>query len=270
MSEHLYSSFDALEFDRPAPGVLRIVIDTPGKMNAVDSAKHEQLATVWRAVDSDPETRVALVRGAGGVFSAGGDLDMIEEIAEDFGTRIRAMKEARDLVYNLINCSKLVVSAIDGYAVGAGLAVALLADISIASRSVRILDGHTRLGVAAGDHAAIIWPLLCGLARSKYYLLTCDPLSGEEAERIGLVSRCVDDDALHDVALEIAEKLAAGSQSALRWTKYSLNNWLRSAGPTFDTSVALEMLGFGGPDAKEGIAAIREKRDPRFSGPASE
>ena len=270
MSEDLYSSFDALEFDRPAPGGLRIVIDTPGKMNAVDSAKHEQLATVWRAVDSDPETRVALVRGAGGVFSAGGDLDMIEEIAEDFGTRIRAMKEARDLVYNLINCSKLVVSAIDGYAVGAGLAVALLADISIASRSVRILDGHTRLGVAAGDHAAIIWPLLCGLARSKYYLLTCDPLSGEEAERIGLVSRCVDDDALHDVALEIAEKLAAGSQSALRWTKYSLNNWLRSAGPTFDTSVALEMLGFGGPDAKEGIAAIREKRDPRFSGPASE
>ncbi len=270
MSEELYSSFDALEFDRPAPGVLRIVIDTPGKMNSVDSAKHEQLASVWHTVDSDPETRVALVRGAGGVFSAGGDLDMIEEIAEDFGTRIRAMKEARDLVYNLINCSKLVVSAIDGYAVGAGLAVALLADISIASRSVRILDGHTRLGVAAGDHAAIIWPLLCGLARSKYYLLTCDPLSGEEAERIGLVSRCVDDDALHDVALEIAEKLAAGSQSALRWTKYSLNNWLRSAGPTFDTSVALEMLGFGGPDAKEGIAAIREKRDPRFSGPASE
>ena len=270
MSEDLYSSFDALEFDRPVPGVLRIVIDTPGKMNAVDSAKHEQLANVWRAVDSDPETRVALVRGAGGVFSAGGDLDMIEEIAEDYGTRIRAMKEARDLVYNLINCSKIVVSAIDGYAVGAGLAVALLADISIASRSVRILDGHTRLGVAAGDHAAIIWPLLCGLAKSKYYLLTCDPLSGEEAERIGLVSRCVDDDALHDVALEIAEKLAAGSQSALRWTKYSLNNWLRSAGPTFDASVALEMLGFGGPDAKEGIAAIREKRDPRFSGPASE
>jgi enoyl-CoA hydratase len=270
MSEDLYSSFDALEFDRPAPGVLRIVINTPGKMNAVDSAKHEQLATVWRAVDSDPETRVALVRGAGGVFSAGGDLDMIEEIAEDFGTRIRAMKEARDLVYNVINCSKLVISAIDGYAVGAGLAVALLADISIASRSVRILDGHTRLGVAAGDHAAIIWPLLCGLAKSKYYLLTCDPLSGEEAERIGLVSRCVDDDALHDVALETAEKLATGSQSALRWTKYSLNNWLRSAGPAFDTSVALEMLGFGGPDAKEGIAAIREKRDPRFKGPASE
>ena len=270
MAEDLYSSFDQLAFDRPMPGVLRIVIDTPGKLNAVDRPKHEQLSTVWQAVDRDAETRVVLVRGAGGVFSAGGDLDMIKEISENFETRIRVMKEARDLVYNVINCSKLVVSAIDGYAVGAGLAVALLADISVASRSARILDGHTRLGVAAGDHAAIIWPLLCGMAKSKYYLLTCEPLSGEEAERIGLVSRCVEDDSLHDEALAIAGRLAEGSQSALRWTKYALNNWLRSAGPTFDASVALEMLGFGGPDAREGMAAIQEKRPPRFSGPASE
>ncbi len=268
MSDDLYASYDELKFDRPLPGVLRIVIDTPGKMNAVDRAKHAQLSTVWNAVDRDPETRVALVRGAGGVFSSGGDLDMIKEITDDFETRIHVMREARDLVYNVINCSKLIVSAIDGYAVGAGLAVALLADVSVAARSARILDGHTRLGVAAGDHAAIIWPLLCGLARSKYYLLLCERLSGEEAERIGLVSRCVDDDDLHETALEIALRLAQGSQSALRWTKYALNNWLRSAGPTFDTSVALEMLGFGGPDVREGIAAIQEKRDPRFTGPA--
>ncbi len=268
MSDDLYASYNELKFDRPLPGVLRIVIDTPGKMNAVDRAKHEQLSTVWNVVDRDPETRVALVRGAGGVFSAGGDLDMIKEITDDFETRIHVMREARDLVYNVINCSKLIVSAIDGYAVGAGLAIALLADVSVAARSARILDGHTRLGVAAGDHAAIIWPLLCGLARSKYYLLLCEQLTGEEAERIGLVSRCVDDDDLHDTALEIAERLAQGSQSALRWTKYALNNWLRSAGPTFDTSVALEMLGFGGPDVREGIAAIQEKRDPRFTGPA--
>ncbi|MEE9278604.1 MAG: enoyl-CoA hydratase/isomerase family protein [Myxococcota bacterium] len=268
MSDDLYASYNELKFDRPLPGVLRIVIDTPGKMNAVDRAKHEQLSTVWNVVDRDPETRVALVRGAGGVFSAGGDLDMIKEITDDFETRIHVMREARDLVYNVINCSKLIVSAIDGYAIGAGLAIALLADVSVAARSARILDGHTRLGVAAGDHAAIIWPLLCGLARSKYYLLLCEQLTGEEAERIGLVSRCVDDDDLHDTALEIAERLAQGSQSALRWTKYALNNWLRSAGPTFDTSVALEMLGFGGPDVREGIAAIQEKRDPRFTGPA--
>jgi enoyl-CoA hydratase len=93
----------------------------------------------------------------------------------------------------------------------------------------------------------------------------CESVSGEEAERIGLVSLCVDDDALHQTALEIAERLAAGSPTAIRWTKYALNNWLRLAGPTFDTSLALEFLGFGGPDLREGVAAFREKRPPRFS-----
>src|SRR5437763_8778950 len=157
-----------------------------------------------------------------------------------------------------------------GPAVGAGLVCGLLADVSIASKDVRIIDGHTRLGVAAGDHAAIVWPLLCGMAKAKYHLLTCQPLSGEEAERIGLVSLCVDDDELHERALAVARQLAAGSQSAIRWTKYTLNNWLRQAGPLFDASLALEFFGFGGPDVREGIAALREKRRPEFTGPASE
>jgi enoyl-CoA hydratase len=153
-----------------------------------------------------------------------------------------------------------------GPAVGAGLAAGLLADVSIAAKNARIIDGHTRLGVAAGDHAAIVWPLLCGLAKAKYHLLLCEPLSGEEAERIGLVSLAVDEAKLFDTAREVAAKLAAGSQSALRWTKYSLNNWLRLAGPTFDASLALEMLGFSGPDVREGIASLREKRKPEFGG----
>ena len=186
------------------------------------------------------------------------------EIVEDFGVRARVMREARDLVYNVINCSKPIVSALEGPAVGAGLVVGLLADISVAGRSARIIDGHTRLGVAAGDHSAIVWPLLCGMAKAKYYLLTCEPVSGEEAERIGLVSLCVDDDQVQATAEQIARQLASGSQSAIRWTKYALNNWLRAMGPTFDTSLALEMLGFGGPEVKEGLASHLEKRRPSF------
>jgi len=89
-------------------------------------------------------------------------------------------------------------------------------------------------------------------------------VSGEEAERIGLVSLCVDESELADKALEVARRLASGSQSALRWTKYSLNNWLRMAGPTFDASLALEMLGFTGPDVREGLSSLREKRSPKF------
>ena len=152
--------------------------------------------------------RAVVVRGAGKAFSAGGSFDMIEDMTRDDTVRARVLREARDLVYNVINCSKPVVSAITGPAVGAGLVVALLADVSVAGRSAKIVDGHTRLGVAAGDHAAICWPLLCGMAKAKYYLLSCDPLTGEEAERIGLVSVCVDDEEVHDRALQIAHELS--------------------------------------------------------------
>jgi enoyl-CoA hydratase len=183
---------------------------------------------------------------------------------EDEATLLRVWKEASDLVYNLINCSKPVVSAIRGTAVGAGLAVALLADISIAGRDAKILDGHTRLGVAAGDHSIIIWPLLCGLAKARYYLLTNQPLSGAEAERIGLVALCVEDAEVHATALDVAKKLAAGSATAMRWTKHALNNWLRLAGPSFDASLALEFLGFRLADVREGLAAVREKRPAKF------
>jgi enoyl-CoA hydratase len=225
---------------------------------------HAELTQVWRDVENDSNTNVVILTGAGKVFSAGGDFGMIQEIMRDFDTRARVWKEARNLVYNLINCPKPIVSAMRGVAVGAGLVCGLLADISIATKDCRIIDGHTRLGVAAGDHAAIVWPLLCGLAKAKYYLLLCDQLLGDEAERIGLVSLAVDESELDAKALEIASRLAEGAQSAIRWTKYALNNWLRQAGPTFDTSLALEFLGFSGPDVQEGLSAHLEKRKPKF------
>jgi enoyl-CoA hydratase len=231
---------------------------------------HRELADVWLAVDRDPDTRVALLAGAGKAFSAGGSFDLIESMVDDYGTRTRVMREARDLVLNVVNCSKPIVSAVHGPAVGAGLVAALLADVSVVARDARIIDGHTRLGVAAGDHAAICWPLLCGMAKAKYYLLTCETLTGEEAERIGLVSLCVDADEVQDRALSVARALAEGAQSAIRWTKHTLNHWYRTAVPAFDASLAYEFYGFGGPDAAEGLAAHREKRPPRFSGPTSE
>ena len=270
MRERYAAAHPSLSFDQPGAGVLRIVLDTPGRLNAVDAAMHRDLSKVWLTIDQDPEVRAVIVRGAGDAFSSGGDLDLVEAMTEDFATRIQVLREARDLVYNVVNCAKPVVSAMAGPAVGAGLVVGLLADVSIAARTARIIDGHTRLGVAAGDHAAIVWPLLCGLAKAKYHLLLCEPVSGEEAERIGLVSLCVDDQKLHDTALNVASKLAASSPSAIRWTKYALNNWLRLAGPTFDTSLALEFMGFAGPDVREGIASLRAKRPPSFDGPAPE
>lgn len=260
-----YARYQRLQFDRPHPRVLRVIMSNPGKLNAADAIMHNELAAIWRDVDTDPEVCAVILTGAGKAFSAGGDFEMIGRIIDDFSTRARVWKEARDIVYNLIQCSKPVVSAMRGPAVGAGLVCGLLADISLASKDARIIDGHTRLGVAAGDHAAIVWPLLCGMAKAKYHLLLCEPLSGTEAERIGLISLAVDDRELDAKALEIATRLAEGAPNAVRWTKYALNNWLRAAGPIFDTSLALEFLGFSSPDVREGLASHREKRKPNFS-----
>ncbi len=259
-----YARYQRLQVNRHDDGIVEVVMGSPGRLSTADHVMHGELAAIWKDIDADEAARVAILRGEGKGFSAGGDLALVEDMAQDFEVRARVWREARDLVYNVVNCSKPIVSAMHGPAVGAGLVAGLLADISIATRNARIIDGHTRLGVAAGDHAAIVWPLLCGMAKAKYYLLLCDPVSGEEAERIGLVSLAVEEADLLPKAFEVAQRLARGSQSAIRWTKYALNNWLRLAGPSFDASLALEFLGFTGPDVREGIASLREKRAPKF------
>jgi enoyl-CoA hydratase len=259
-----YDEFPSLRIESGENGVLHLLLDAPG-LNSVGPQMHRDLADIWPAIGRDPDVRAVLVRGEGKAFSSGGSFDLLDETIGEFNDRLRIMREARDLVLNMVNFDKPVISAIHGAAVGAGLVVALLADVSVAGRSAKIIDGHTKLGVAAGDHAAICWPLLVGMAKAKYYLLTCEPLSGEEAERIGLVSICVDDDEVLGTATRIATDLAQGAQSAIRFTKHSLNHWYRMFAPVFETSLGLEFLGFGGPDVREGLAAHREKRPARFS-----
>ena len=178
------TKYKVLKLDCPAEKVLRITFDRPETYNSLDADGHRELAYIWREIDDDPTINSVLLTGAGKAFSSGGDFEMIEKVMDDFDFRARIWKEAKDLVYNVINCSKPIVSAINGPAVGAGLVAGLLADISIAGKKAKIVDGHTNLGVAAGDSAVINWPLLCGMAKSKYLLLTCEPINGEEAERI--------------------------------------------------------------------------------------
>ena len=259
-----YAKYHKLKFDYPAERVLRITFDRPETYNSVDAETHTQMTDIWVDIDRDPDINTVIVTGAGKAFSSGGDFSLIENMVGNFDEIMKTWKEAKDLVYNIINCNKAIISAINGPAAGAGLVIGILADISICGKRAKLVDGHPRLGVAAGDVAAIIWPLLCGMAKAKYYLMTGKPVTGEEAERIGLVSMCVEDEELQETALKIATDLSLGSQSAIRWTKYSLNNWLRSAGPIFDASTALEMLGFMGEDVKEGVASHKEKRKPVF------
>ena len=260
-----YRDYQHLTFERRERGVVLVTINRPEVLNATNDRLHWELTQVWLTLDADETARVAVVTGAGTrAFSAGGDLEMVEANSRDPKRLARTIREASDLVYNMINTDKPIISAINGVAVGAGLVVARLADISVMSETARFTDGHTKLGVVAGDHAAILWPLLCGMAKAKYYLLTSEFIDGREAERIGLVSLCVPAEQVLPKALEIGDRLARGAQQAIRWTKRSLNNWLRQAGPIFDQSIALEMLTFMEEDVREGLAAIREKRPPAF------
>ncbi len=258
------TSYERLLIERRAHGVVLLTLSNPGKLNATDATLHAELARVFRDVADDESIRAVVVTGEGKAFSAGGDLAWISGQVGSYTQTMRVMKEAGDIVRTMIDCDTPIIAAINGVAVGAGLAVALMADISIIDEAARFTDGHMRLGVAAGDHAVAIWPLLCGMAKAKYYLLTSDFIDGREAERIGLVSKAVPGEQVLPEALALAERLAQGPRDAIRFTKRSLNHWLRQALPNFEASLAYEMLNFLGPDAAEGLDALQSKRTPEF------
>ena len=260
-----YAAFDRLLFDRPAQHVLRVTINAPERMNALDVRAHRQMETVWAEIDNDPETRVTIVTGAGRGFCAGAAIDGIPTDPPDRHEQYcTSFREANSLVAGIVNARKPIISAINGPAVGAGLAIALLADIPIAAKTAKLLDGHVRIGVTAGDHAAIIWPLLCGMAKAKYFLLTNETMTGEEAERHNLVALAVDADQLEAKSIEVAVKLAKSAPTALRMTKYVLNHWLRQNQAIFDLSAAFEMANVSSGEAQEAIRALTTKTEAVF------
>ncbi len=260
-----FDDYQRLSFERRENGVLLVHIDRPEKYNAADKRMLTEFVTVWPDIADDEETRVAVVTGRGKAFCAGGDLQ--EELGRvaDYSAIVASMEEARKLVENMVACDKPVISAINGPAAGAGLVVALLADISIIGEDVQFTDGHLNIGLAAGDHAALIWPLLCGMAKAKYYLLTGDRMDGRTADQLGLVSKAVPREKVLTEALGVADRLGRGPQDATRWTKRALNSWLRQAMPAFDASLALEMITLFSDDVREGISAFLERRPADFS-----
>lgn len=259
-----YDDFRYLTFEHREHGVLLITINRPDQLNAANRILHHEFAEVWLTIKDDPLVRVAVITGAGRAFSVGGDLKEGAETIGKIDQVIATGEEALRIVYNMIHLDKPIISAINGPAAGAGLAVALTADISIIAEDARVTDAHMNIGVASGDHAAMIWPLYCGLPKAKLYLLTADVINGRESERIGLVSMCKPRDEVLSSALDLAARLGQKPQRALQWTKRCLNHWLRQAAPVLDLSVAYEGLNFMEPDAQEGLNAFLENRQPLF------
>lgn len=259
-----YEDYQFLLFDRRANGVLLVTINRPEKLNAANDVLHRELAQIWLTVRSDPGVRVIVITGAGRAFCVGGDLNAEIEKLGQIEPVIEMGELALQIVYNMIHLDKPIISAINGPAAGAGLAVALTADISIIAENAIVTDAHVNIGVASGDHAVMLWPLFCGMPKAKLYLLTADRIDGIEAERIGLVSMCKPQAEVLDAALDLADRIACKPQRAVRWTKRCLNHWLRQAAPVLDLSVAYEGLNFMEPDAREGLEAFLEKRPPNF------
>jgi enoyl-CoA hydratase len=260
-----YARYTRLKFDRPAERVLRITLSSPLKMGAMDAAMHREVSEIWADVDADDTVSAVIITGEGKTFSAGGDLNHERKVCDDYQLRMQAMSEAKRLVMGMLECRKPIVGAARGWAVGAGLACLILADISIASKDAKFSDGHLKIGVAAGDHATIVWPLLCGMAKAKYFLLTAETFTGEEAERMNLISLALPDEEVEERAVKIATGLANSAPAAVRWTKTMLNHWVKQAAPIFDASLALEFMGMGGPEGREGIDAFLQKRKPSFN-----
>lgn len=248
-------------------GVAVVTLNRPEALNAVDEVMHRELVDVWPALAADPEVKAIVLTGAGRAFSAGGDMRWLESTHRNFLGQQRTMREALDIIENMLRVEQPMVAAVNGPATGLGATLALFCDIVVMSETARIGDTHVRAGVVAGDGGTVIWPLLVGIHRAKEYLMTGDLIDGREAERIGLVNRAVPADEVLPTALAYARRLAEGPVWAVRWTKLALNQWLKwGLSLTMPAALALEMLTFNTEDQAEAARAFMAKRQPRFSG----
>jgi enoyl-CoA hydratase len=254
-------AYQAIRIEKRENGVALATLNRPEKRNAVDDTMHHELAQLPRDADADPEVRVLLITGAGDAFCAGGDF------AGGLHPGRKMWMESRRIVDSLLDCQKPILTAVNGYAMGLGSTVALLGDVVFAARSASFADTHVRMGIAAGDGGQVIWPLLMGVNRAKYYLMTGDRIPAEEAERLGLVNFVVDDDALMERALELADRLAAGATLAISASKVAVNQYMKMvSNVVFPLSLKLEEWTMATEDFREAVMAFAEKREPKYKG----
>jgi enoyl-CoA hydratase len=258
--------FRALAIERVGR-VLRVTIRHPtSELNAVDELLHDELGGLFRALRRERDARAVVLTGSGRTFSAGGDFAWLAKLT-DLTTLDPLRRDAKQLVTDLLDVEIPIVAALNGAAVGLGATIALLCDVIFMAEDATVADPHVRIGIVAGDGGTAIWPLVLGPARAKQYLLTGDAIPAAEAERMGLVNKVVPADALQDEALAFARRLADGAPLALRYTKLAVNQWIKHAAlASYDVATALEIVTFQSDDHREALAAIREKRKPRFEG----
>ena len=254
------STYKEIQIEKRDNGVVLATLNRPDKLNAINGQMHMELAKLPREAEADDDTRVLVITGAGRAFTAGADFSG----GEDFTSR-RIAKEAREIVNQLLDCSVPVITAVKGYAMGLGATMALLADIVVAGENTSFADTHVKMGVGAGDGGQVIWPLLMGVNRAKYHLMTGEKITGADAYDAGLVNFLVDEDQVLDKALDLADQLASGPAQAIAASKLGINQYIKMvANSVLLYSMALEEHTFSSADAQEAAMAFQEKRPPVF------
>ena len=249
-------------------GVLRVTLNRPEKLNAFNPAVHQGLAGAMTRAESEPAIRCVLVTGAGRGFCAGADLterDMKSAAPMDLGAGLEAWYNP--LVRRMRALEKPIVCAVNGVAAGAGANFALACDIVFAARSASFIQAFVKIGLVPDCGGSYFLPRLAGMQRAMALAMTGDRLSAEDAERFGVIWKCVDDAQLGAEAEELARALASGPTRSLGLIKRAL---YASAGNSLSAQLDLERdlqreVGKG-EDYREGVSAFLEKRKPRFTG----
>ncbi|MGE3339676.1 MAG: enoyl-CoA hydratase/isomerase family protein [Alphaproteobacteria bacterium] len=244
-----------------------LTLDRPEVKNAADATMHDELSRIFYDVAKDADCDVVVLTGAGDAFSAGGDIVGMQKKIDDRALWVKTVEEGRRIFYGMLDLEKPVIARVNGAATGLGATLAVYSDISVAVSGAKIGDPHVRVGLAAGDGGALMWPLLVGFQRAKELLFLGDLIDAEEAQRIGLVTHVVPPDQLDAKVYGLAERLAGGATRAIGWTKAAMNHTLRMlAAGTMEAGFGYETLSQMTADHAEAVAAFREKRKPRFTG----
>jgi enoyl-CoA hydratase len=263
-----YSRYECIRVEK-ADKLATVTLNRPDSLNAVSPQMHHELERIWLDLAEDADVNAILLTGAGKAFCAGGDVKGMASRAGGEGGQRRNLSPAggRRLVQNILDVEQPIIGAINGDAVGLGATIALFCDVIVASEKARFGDPHVRVGIVAGDGGAVIWPLLIGPARAKEFLMRGHLVNGAEAAKMGLVNYAVPPEEVLPKARELAQELADGPTWAIRWSKLSVNKWLKDqVNLILDASLAYEMITFTTEDHKEAARAFVEKRKPKYQG----
>jgi len=252
-----------------ADGVLVLTLDRPDRINALTFEVYAELRDTFRRIGDEPDVRAVVLRGAGDKgFCSGGDVrDIIGELfSRDTKGLLEFTRMTGALVHAIHTCRPPVVAALHGAVTGAGAVIAIACDVRIAAPSARFAFLFPKVGLSGADMgAAYLLPRLVGLGRATEILLTGDFVDAPTAERIGLVSRIVPPETLHDEAFAFAKRLADGPAFAHAMTKRMLEyEGHVDFGTAIEAEAQAQTLCMQHPDFREAFDAWSEKRPPKF------